>query len=134
MNAWRSSLLICLIVSGCIPVPTLPHGIGIVINETSIENLRQGETTRADVLLTLGKPHRRLANDRFLMYEWKVVYGYLIAGGYTRAGAIPVYAPHYLCLEFSKENLLVRRDTLTGGLYAKSYKAIEKCMHSQAGH
>lgn len=124
-------LLLCLLVTGCIPVPTPPHGIGVVIDEKAFKALLPGEATRADLLLTLGTPQYRLAEDHFLLYEWDVAYGYVIVGGYTQAYPIPVTAPHYVCFEFADDGLLIRRDTFTGGLYAKPDKAIERCMHPQ---
>ena len=123
--------LMLLLASGCLPVPTPPHGIGIVLDEETFESLQPGRANRADVLLTLGKPHHRLSDDRYLIYEWDIAYGYAIVGEYTQAYPIPVTAPHYLCLEFSEDGQLVRRETLTGGLYAKPDKAIERCKNPE---
>lgn len=131
MNARHYLCLMLLLATGCLPIPTPPHGIGIVIEEETFESLRPSETSRADVLLTLGKPHHRVEGDRFLLYEWDVAYGYVIVGGYTQAYPIPVTAPHYLCLEFAEDGRLIRRETITGGLYAKPDKAIEKCKNSK---
>lgn len=122
-------LLLLMLVGGCLPLPTPPHGLGVVIDKESFERLRPGEATRADVLLALGEPRHRLGADRFLMYEWAVSYGYVLVGGATQAYPIPVAAPHYLCLEFADDGRLMRREKLTGGLYAKPGKAIERCMN-----
>lgn len=122
------TLLIILGV-GCIPLPTPPHGLGVVLDKESFANLTPGHVARADVLLTLGEPRYRLDADRFLMYEWAVAYGYVIVGGATQAYPIPVVAPHYLCLEFAADGQLVRRDEITGGLYAKPDRAIDQCTH-----
>jgi len=117
-----------LLLSGCLPVPTLPHAISVAPDKDACEAFAIGEATRADVLLLMGDPHYGLDDDRFFMYEWTVSYGYIIvAGGYT-ALAIPVTAPHYFCLEFGPDSRLVRREHLTGSLYGKPAEAIGKCM------
>ena len=126
-----ATMLFCLLLASCIPVPTPPHGLGVVLDEETFEGLRPGEATRADVLLTLGEPHHRIDQDRCLMYEWAVAYGYVIVGGAMQAYPIPVVAPHYLCLEFADDSRLIRRETFTGGLYAKPDKAIARCQHPQ---
>lgn len=113
--------------AGCFPVPTIPHGLGAVDKE-DLESLRPGEVTRADVLLRLGEPSYRFEEDRFFMYGWTVTYGYVIIG--TVAG-FPVTAPHYLCLEFGSDSNLLRREQITGSLYSKPYKAIQRCCHQK---
>jgi hypothetical protein len=117
-----------LLLSGCLPVPTLPHAISVAPDKDVCEVFAIGEATRADVLLLMGDPHYRLDDDRFFMYEWTVSYGYIIvAGGYT-ALPIPVTAPHYFCLEFGPDSRLVRREHLIGSLYGNPEKAKGKCM------
>jgi hypothetical protein len=76
----------------------------------------------------MGEPRHRLDDDRFLMYEWDVAYGYVVVGGGTQAYPIPVMAPHYFCLEFGPDSQLARCDHLVGSLYAKPDKAIRRCM------
>jgi hypothetical protein len=113
---------------GCLPLPTIPHGLGVVLDKEAFESLRPGEVSRADVLLALGEPRHRLEKDRFLMYEWTVAYGYVIVGGPCQALPIPVTAPHYLCLEFGLDSSLLRREHFRGSLYANPKKAIRKCI------
>jgi len=122
-----SVLIGVLLLAGCLPIPVVPHGLGVVPDKEAFESLRPGVTTRADVLLLLGEPNHRFDDDRFLMYEWTVAYGYVIVGGYTQAYPIPVAAPHYLCLEFGLDSRLVRNEHLIGSLYAKPDKAIRRC-------
>lgn len=124
----RAILLLCtLLLFGCLPVPTPPHGIGVVLDKKSFESLKPGEAHRADVLLTLGEPRFRIEKDRFFIYEWTVAYGYVIVGGYLQGYAIPVTAPHYLCLEFGQDSRLVRREHFVVAPYTKADEAIRKC-------
>jgi hypothetical protein len=122
-------LSILLLLPGCIPVPTIPHGLGVVPDKETFESLQSGQATRADVLLLLGEPKERLSDDRFLMYEWDVVYGWVIVGGPYQAIPVPVGAPHYFCLEFGSDSTLVRREQLTGSVYGKLNETIPRCMN-----
>lgn len=118
----KALLCVVFILAGC--APTIPHGLGRVYDRKVYEILHPGEATRTDVLLTLGEPLYRFEEDRFFMYEWVVVY----AWGYIPYGwFFPVYAPHYLCLEFAPDSSLVRREHFIGSLYGKPEKAIQKC-------
>lgn len=133
VNDMRSLMLLtvvigALLLSGCLPVPTLPHALSVVPDKDACEALVIGEATRADVLLLMGDPHYRLDDDRFFMYKWTVSYGYVIVGGYMQACPIPVTAPHYYCLEFGPDSRLVRREHLIGALYGKPERAKRKCM------
>lgn len=124
-----SFLLICLLLLvGCLPIPTVPHTLGPRPDKSAIDALKLEVANRADVLLLLGEPHHRLEDDRFLIYEWDVAYGYVIVGGYAQAYPVPVIAPHYLCLEFGPDSHLLRREPLTGSLYAKPDRAIKRCI------
>ena len=63
-------------LTGCLVVP-LPDDRGLVsgkgaVRPSTLEEFRAGETTRADVLLRLGEPTERRANDRVLVYGWEV--------------------------------------------------------------
>jgi hypothetical protein len=119
------------LLAGCLPVPTIPHGLGVVLDKKDLESLRPGEVTRADVLLRLGEPSYRLEEDRFFMYEWTLAYGYVFIGGGYQAAGFPVTAPHYLCLEFGTDSNLLRREQITGSLYSKPDKAIQRCCHQK---
>lgn len=120
---FRKVLLgIVFLLAGC--APTIPHGLGRVYDRKSYETLHPGESTRTDVLMTLGEPLYRFEEDRFFMYEWEVVY----AWGYIPYGPFfPVCAPHYLCLEFAPDSHLVRCEHFIGSLYGTAEKAIQRC-------
>jgi hypothetical protein len=117
-----------LLLAGCLPIPTVPHGLEPVPDQEAVDSLSPGVSTRADVLLLLGEPKHRLDDDRFFLYEWDVAYGYVIVGGYTQAYPVPVAGPQYLCFEFGPDSRVVHREHLIGSLYAKPDKAIRKCM------
>jgi hypothetical protein len=130
-NKWLSvscSVLIgALFLAGCLPIPVVPHGLGVVPDKDAFKSLCSGTSTRADVLLLMGEPKHRL-DDAHLMYEWDVAYGYVAIGGGYSGAIFPVKAPHYFCFEFGPDSQLVRCDHLTGSLYAKPDKAIRRCM------
>jgi outer membrane protein assembly factor BamE (lipoprotein component of BamABCDE complex) len=99
-------------VSGCIilPVPTPAHsGVG-VIPEEAVKSLKPEETTRADVLLMFGAPADRYAEDRFFVYKFERIHGYLLVGLAYAGGAVgPLKKVHYLALEFTSTGRLLRQ-------------------------
>jgi hypothetical protein len=109
-------------LAGC--APTIPHGLGRIYDKKVYETLHTGEVTRTDVLMTLGEPQYRFEEDRFFMYEWEVAY----AWGYIPYGLpFPICWPHYLCLEFTTDSFLIRREHFIGDIYGEPEKAIQKC-------
>ena len=95
-------------LSGCIilPIPTPPHGGLRLITQETIESFEPGKTTRADILLRLGDPTERLKEDRFFVYQWDRIHGYLVVGVmyWSELGVLP--ATHFLGIEFTPDNRL----------------------------
>ena len=120
-------LLVAISLVSCIAIPTPPHGLGVVPDKEAFESLRPGEATRADALLLLGSPKYRLADDRFLMYEWLVAHGYVAVGMYGAGTGFPVAVSHYLCLEFDADSRLVRRTHFSASPFAKPDEATVRC-------
>ena len=116
---------------GC-PIPTIPHGNGVVLDNDTFESFQPGEATRADILLNFGEPRYRHEDDQYLIYEWRMTYGYVIIA--SPAGAlppIPVSWPHYLCLELGPDSYIVRREHLIGSLFRDANEAIQVCTNSK---
>jgi len=71
-------LLTGIAANGCISVylPEPAHGGERVITEETVEPLKPGQSTRADVLHLLGDPTgERREEDRFFVYYWRVTVG-----------------------------------------------------------
>ena len=63
-----------LISSSCIyiPIPAIELSSQKgVIDQGLIKSLKQGETTREDLLLLVGEPDARYEKDRYFVYEWE---------------------------------------------------------------
>jgi outer membrane protein assembly factor BamE (lipoprotein component of BamABCDE complex) len=102
-------LILCtaIFANGCvlIPVPTPPHGVR-VITEDTVESLKPGPSTRADVLHLLGDPLFRKEKDRLFVYAWDMSWGYV--GVILLLGKIadfhPIGGRRGLIIEFTPEN------------------------------
>lgn len=79
-----------------------------MISDEVMNLFTPGTTTRADVLLRLGMPAQRVEQDRYFIYHWEATVGYIFVGyGYSGAmGSNPNL--HYLCFEFTPDNILKR--------------------------
>ncbi len=78
--------LTAIVANGCIPVliPTPSYGVRVITEET-VESLRPGQSTRADVLHLLGDPVERIEEDQFFVYggalPGPIGLGFLLYGG-----------------------------------------------------
>lgn len=89
---WAASVL--FLISACVPIPVLPFGdrpgFRQNIDGTVPAFIVPGQTTRADVLLALGEPDRREADDTSFLYVRETEEGgvaFMVGGG-MRGGII----------------------------------------------
>ena len=125
-------ILFCVIFlfSGCLIIPTPEHS-GSVITENTINRFQKEKTTRAEVLLLLGDPVERRLEDRYFVYTWQRVAGYLVVGAYTAGGIAEIPRTHYLCIEFTKDNRIKRLIHLRGISKDNARKRLEQWMVEQ---
>jgi len=110
-----ASALICL-GAGCIivPVPTDRHTPKSghtrgEIEERSLELLQTGSTMREDVLWEFGEPDALTEDERYFLYRWLTVAGYLVMVGYSEDDVAGMGAKrHDMVLEFDERGVLVR--------------------------
>lgn len=97
--------------TGCLiwPFPTgdMLAGRGRITPQY-VSSLQVGRSTREDVLLHLGEPDEVVDGGRTLVYRWTEVRGFLAAGGYGGAVAIPFSGHRALRLEFGPDARLAR--------------------------
>ena len=121
-------------LSGCVILPLPSYGgVGVITKET-IELFEPGKTTRADVLLRLGDPDKRLEDDRFFVYQWTREHGGWGVGIPTPYGAVTLAQgdfprSHYLGLEFTPDNRVKRVKVLDPWFnLSEQYPKLEKWM------
>ena len=100
-------ITVMLVIVSCLYVPTPEHGDSQIPDEI-MNFLVPGETTRADVLLQFGDPAQRFEEDRYFIYYWQSVIGYTIFVLPHGGNVAPDENLHYLCLEFTPDNVLYR--------------------------
>ena len=113
---------ILLINNSCIYVPTPAFGLISqrgAINKKIIKSLRQGETTREDLLLLLGEPDESYDGDRYFIYEWEASEAIVAVAG----GGDAVAKKHYFCVEFDKDNRVKRFVHIKSGLFKNTNEA-----------
>jgi len=110
-----ASAFICLI-AGCIivPIPTDRHTPKSAhtrgeIEKRSLEFLHAGSTTREEVLWEFGEPDALSEDERYFVYRWLTVAGYLVMVGYSAGDVAGMGAKrHDMVLEFDERGVLVR--------------------------
>ena len=116
-------------LSGCLIIPTPSHGGVAVIPEETIGSFEPGTTTRADVLLRVGVPAKRLQEDRFFVYEWERIHAYLIVWLLFDGVGQEIYRPHYLGLEFTPKGRVKRVKVLGPSfVFFDQYSRLEEWM------
>ena len=115
-------LFLVLSINSCGAIPAFPHDLrteGGVVPQELIKSLKQGETTREDLLLLLGAPEERGRQDRYFIYFWIVS---------ESLSTYVVYTEHYFCVEFDEDNRIKRlkhiddRSSLLKRAYELKYK------------
>jgi outer membrane protein assembly factor BamE (lipoprotein component of BamABCDE complex) len=112
------SILMCCLVAGCyLPMPdSLPPNAARMgkVDQSIVQQLQTGKSTRVDVLLLLGAPSRRVEDDRFFIYKWSATTGMVaIFPGQTQGDVVNDFA---YCLEFTNEGILKRQQLIGGRL------------------
>jgi hypothetical protein len=116
-------------LSGCLIIPTPPHGGVGVIPEETIGSFEPSTTTRADVLLRVGVPAKRLQGDRFFVYKWKRIHAFLIVWFVVDGVGQEIYRPHYLGLEFTPKGRVKRVKALGPSfVFFDQYSKLEEWM------
>lgn len=114
MSAWRVGLVLVTLAAGlagcAIPAGHVP-GLGHVTPQT-IESLRAVGSSRAEILMTLGAPDRRLHDDRVFGYLWSEALVTLIVPAGYQVGAFTVWGKRMLMIEFADDGRVVRSGTV----------------------
>lgn len=106
------TVLAVIFINGCVIMPTPSYGGVGVIKEDTVESLKPDKSTRADVLHLLGDPAYTAEEDRFFVYWWEQIEGYVI---FLFPPLWPDREPgfagrevQYLLVEFTPDNRLKR--------------------------
>lgn len=108
------ALAAALVLAGCLPVPIPPLGV-VQDSRANLpaarpDFIREGQTRRADVLLTLGAPDRADADERWFAYSSTAHQGgvALVFGGYGGAAGLLVegYLERRLVVRFDERGIV----------------------------
>jgi hypothetical protein len=80
--------------------------------EDVLTPIAPGKSTRVDVLFTLGEPHMVSADEKLFVYSAVQMHVELILGW----DSLPIYAGHYLVIEFTPESRVAKFETVTGSI------------------
>ena len=102
-------LIICLSVSGCIPIPVNMYSDGSRMNVSgdTDERFTIGKTTRASVVLKLGEPDGIKDDGQQIYYQWSKEY--LL--GASQGGGGPLFGLDYVLLfTFNHKGVLLNTE------------------------
>ena len=103
-------MALALLLTGCLYIPT-PHAgtlEGTEVKSAQLKFLQAGQTTKEDVIRTLGKPTILWRDENIFVYRWVKLRGILLwamAGGYSAsAGAIDVSEEYAFLVKFDSDD------------------------------
>lgn len=133
----RSGSLIVILISalgaGCVIIPTKEYVTGPTrgrIEQETLASIRDGATTREEVLVRLGEPDVVMRNERLFAYHWVTSTGYLFVapvpgGPYGGGGGGyegPLWQTRYLALvEFDEQGIVKRHEVKEDAVVGKYY-------------
>jgi len=110
----KLSIAICVFLYslcvGCVIVPTPEHTPKEIntrgeIDTKVFESKRVGSTSKEEVLLKLGEPDGVWKDERYFLYRWGTVRGYVGTYGSSRRGYVGAERHHWL-IEFDEEDVI----------------------------
>jgi outer membrane protein assembly factor BamE (lipoprotein component of BamABCDE complex) len=117
-------LPVAILFCGCIPIPHPTYMLSDAVPDQSLKTLKPGVTTRQDVVLALGPPHRTDANGRFFFYTWSG--SCLITIGWPFGVGDATTERWFLCLEFESDGRLIRWERIKHAAFIPSEDAVLK--------
>jgi outer membrane protein assembly factor BamE (lipoprotein component of BamABCDE complex) len=103
--------LLAIGLPGCVVPESRAPGRGQVPPQ-AVQALKVGASTRAEILMQLGAPDRRLLDDRVFGYLWSEALVTLIFPAGYQAGGFTVWGKRMLLIEFAADGIVVRTGTV----------------------
>jgi len=113
IERWFTRLVLLAVVTSGSGCPFIVPTPGAQINapaEDVVQMIKPQVTTRTDVLMMLGDPNFRVAEDRYFVYDWTDIHA--VVGVAVIPYAMPLMGPlghqHALGIEFAPDSRVAR--------------------------
>ena len=118
-----AAVTILFLCSGCLYIPYHRHVYRIPDKE-ALASMKEGVTSKEDILMMLGEPNKVLDNERRFLYWWEEEQGTVLA--LLSQQAVPVRSLHWLYIVFDDNNTIKkceikRKDIPLGGTLEEHY-------------
>lgn len=111
-----STTIIFFFLSGCVYVPYHAH-IHRVPDEKTLASIKEGLTSKEEVLLILGEPDRVRANEKIFLYWWQEEEGMVV---WLVGDARQVRSTYSLHIEFDENNIVKKFEMKKKGIFSLS--------------
>jgi outer membrane protein assembly factor BamE (lipoprotein component of BamABCDE complex) len=103
-----------LFCAGCLYIPNLSHDSGHrALDEKTLSSIKEGVTSKEDILMMLGEPDRVMEKERLFQYWWLEVCGYVV----VLRDVSTVERTHSLLIYFDKNNVVRKVEIKTSGKF-----------------
>jgi len=120
ISASITILFLCL-GSGCFYIPYFQY-IYKVPDEKTLASIKEGVTSKEDILMMLGEPDRVGNNERFFIYWWLKKTGYI--AGYP-ADLVPLTDISVMYINFDENNIVKKLEIIRKGVSDKFHEGDE---------
>jgi outer membrane protein assembly factor BamE (lipoprotein component of BamABCDE complex) len=118
-----TSIIILFLCLGCIYIP-YPRNIIIhrAPDKKTLESIKEGVTSKEDILMMLGEPDRVRNNERLFLYWWQEECG-VLGNQYV---SIPIRHTYSLHIEFDENNIVKKFEIIKDSMSNKFDEKYEK--------
>lgn len=108
-----TTIIFFFLCTGCVYVPYRAH-IHRVPDEKSLASIKEGVTSKEEIIIMLGEPDRVRKNEKLFLYWWQEDHGAVI----SVSGAGPVRSTHSLLIEFDENNIVKKFEMKKKGIFS----------------
>lgn len=103
---------ICLVLAGCVYIPTnfYYRDSRRNVHSDTLDAIIPGQTSKEDILFTLGEPDSVSDNGRTYFYRWEKVKGIFIVAGAGGAGGASLHHYSELVIRFDDRGIALKRE------------------------
>ena len=106
-------IIFFFLCAGCFYIPYHAH-IHRVPDEKTLASIKEGITSKEEIIMMLGEPDRVRKNEKLFLYWWQEEHGFV--GGY--GGGDTVMSTQSLHIEFDENNIVKKFEMKKKGIFS----------------
>lgn len=109
-------IIFFFLCAGCVYIPYHAH-IHRVPDEKTLASIKEGITSKEELIMMLGEPDRVKKNEKLFLYWWQEEHGFVGGIGAGGGGGL-VISTHSLHIEFDESNIVKKFEIKKKGIFS----------------